>query len=355
MTIDTKIDGNPDAVAGVAEWLRTTLANKIKHTVDDINSAKTLAGSDWHGVASDAFVSRMTSGVAKADGLHSAVVSSADAIDHFADELRRAQSEMKTIRDNAQGEGLSVDGFVINDPDTTDKIPAYATALSATDAARTVEKFAADTLKNVWADLSGKWFFVVGDLINGAAGTLVAAHSSTLLKQSKFLAEESEKFLNLAKAAPEGSAAALVYRDFDASRALANSADDAAKAAASAESTAGRVGLKLGGAMAIGGVVYDIANGKDVDQAIVSGGVGFGASVLAGAAIGTAIPVPVVGTAVGAVGGAVVGIFASGAVDSLYQNGIGAVGDAISDGASAVANTGKAIGGLAEDAWNAIF
>jgi uncharacterized membrane protein len=107
--------------------------------------------------------------------------------------------------------------------------------------------------------------------------------------------------------------------------------------------------------LAAGGIAYDIANGKDFDQAIVSGGVGFGASVLAGAAIGTAIPVPIVGTAVGALGGAVVGVFASGAVDSLYENGIGAVGDAISDGASAVTDTGKALGGLAEDAWNAIF
>lgn len=355
MPIDTRIEGDPSAVASTADWLRATLASKIKLTVDDIRSATTVARADWHGEASDAFVSRMTTGADKADGLQSAVVSSAQAIDHFADELRRAQSEMQSIRENAGSAGLSVDGFVINDPDTTDKFAAYATALNAADAAREVEKLAADTLKNVWADLSSKWFFVVGDLINGAAGTLVAAHSSTLLKHSKFLAEESEKFLNLAKAAPEGSAAALVYRDFDASRALATSADDAAKAAASAESTAGRVGLKLGGAMAVGGVVYDIANGKDVDQAIVSGGVGFGASVLAGAAIGTAIPVPVVGTAVGALGGAVVGIFASGAVDSLYQNGIGAVGDAISDGATAVADTGKALGGLAEDAWNAIF
>jgi hypothetical protein len=83
--------------------------------------------------------------------------------------------------------------------------------------------------------------------------------------------------------------------------------------------------------------------------------VGFGASVAAGALIGTAIPVPVLGTAVGAVGGAVVGLFASGAVDSLYQNGVGAVGDAIADGAGAVADAGKAVGGLIEDAWNAIF
>ncbi|MFS0895955.1 hypothetical protein [Mycolicibacterium litorale] len=297
----------------------------------------------------------MTGGATKADGLAEAAAKCAQEFDDFASELERAQSEMRIVRENAANAGLTVDGFVINDPSEADKYPAYATALNAAAAAQSIEEIASDTLKNVWSDISSKWFFVVGDLINGAAGTLIAAHSSTLLKQSKFLADESEKFLNLAKTAPPGTTAATVYRDFDASRALASSADDAAKAAASAESTAGRLGLKVGGALAIGGIAYDVVNGKDVDQAIVSGGVGFGASVLARAAIGTAIPVPVVGTAVGALGGAVVGIFASGAVDSLYQNGIGAVGTAIDDGASAVAEAGKAVGGLAEDVWDAIF
>lgn len=122
---------------------------------------------------------------------------------------------------------------------------------------------------------------------------------------------------------------------------------------------AGRIGLKVGGALAAAGVVYDIANGKDVDQAIVSGAAGFGASVLAGAGagalIGSAIPIPGVGTIGGALVGATVGIFTSGAVDSLYQNGIGSPGDAITDGATAVADTGKAIGGFAKGAWDAIF
>ncbi|WP_159396483.1 hypothetical protein [Amycolatopsis sp. AA4] len=55
----------------------------------------------------------------------------------------------------------------------------------------------------------------------------------------------------------------------------------------------------------------------------------------------------VVGAAVGAVGGSVVGVFTSGAVDSLYQNVIGAAGTAIADGAKAVADAGKTIDGAA--------
>jgi hypothetical protein len=169
------------------------------------------------------------------------------------------------------------------------------------------------------------------------------------------MADESAKFLQMAKTAPAGTSASMIYKDFDASRAAAYSADDAAKAAAETESKAGRIGLKVGGALAVAGVAYDIANGKPVGQAVVSGAVGFGASVAAGALVGSAIPVPVVGTAVGALVGAGVGLFASGAVDSLYQNGIGAVGGAIEDGTKAVADTGKAIGGAVADAWDAIF
>lgn len=355
MPIDTEIDGDPRAVRSAADWLRWGLAKRTSQTVERILSAKATADGRWQGDAADAFKTRMAGGATKAEGLAEAATRCAQEFDDFATELERAQSEMQAVRENAAKAGLTVDGFVINDPSEPEQYQAYATALNAAAAAQHIEKIASDTLKNVWSDISSKWFFVVGDLINGAAGTLIAAHSSTLMKHSKFLAEESEKFLNLAKAAPPGSTAATVYRDFDTSRALTSSADDAAKAAASAESTAGRLGLKIGGALAVGGIAYDIANGKDVDQAIVAGGVGFGASVLAGAAIGTAIPVPVVGTAVGALGGAVVGIFASGAVDSLYENGVGAVGAAINDGASAVADAGKAVGGLAEDVWDAIF
>ncbi|RSM70640.1 hypothetical protein DMH04_44310 [Kibdelosporangium aridum] len=147
-----------------------------------------------------------------------------------------------------------------------------------------------------------------------------------------------------------------IYRDFDASRVAAFSADEAAAAAAKTEATVGRVGLKVGGVLALAGVVYDIvATDKPVGQAIVSGAAGFSASILAGAAIGTAIPIPVVGTALGAVGGALAGLLTSGAVDAIYQNGIGTVGDAIEAGADAVANAAKAVGGALGNAWDAIF
>ncbi|WP_441961248.1 hypothetical protein [Mycolicibacterium houstonense] len=357
MPIDTKVEGDPNAVRSVANWMRSTLASKVSFTVDQLHSARTTASADWKGDAGDAFVARLTSGTPKAEGLETAIGSSAQAIDNFATELQRAQSDMQKVRDKAAAAGLTISGFTIQDPSpvTAEKMDAYAAALTETEAARLIEKLAGDMLKNAWADLASKWFLAVADLVNGAIGGVLAEKHVSLLKaKADFLKADAARWLEIAKSAPPGTPAAQVYRDFDQSRIFAQNADDALKSAAEAEAKATRLGLKVGGALAVAGVAYDIAHGKDVDQAIVSGGVGFGASVLAGAAIGTAIPVPFVGTALGAIGGAAVGLFASGAVDSLYQN-AGDVGQAIKDGFSAVGDTGQAIGGLVEDAWDAIF
>ncbi len=295
----------------------------------------------------------------KVDGLETAITNSAQAIDAFAADLQRAQSEMQTVRNTAMSAGLTVDGFIIQDAAEEALIDAYNAAFHAAEAARTMEKLGADTLKNAWTDLRTKWFFVVSDLINGGAGALIDVNASTMLKHAEFLDEQAARDLNRAKSAPPGTPAALIYRDIDDARAAANQAKDAVKNAENVRAKGASIGLKVGGGLAVAGVVYDIANGKDVDQAIVSGAAGFGASVLAGAGagalIGSAIPIPGVGTVGGALVGATVGIFTSGAVDSLYQNGIGSLGDAISDGAAAVAGTGQAIGGLAKGAWDAIF
>ncbi|MEO5652707.1 MAG: hypothetical protein ABIN79_10935, partial [Marmoricola sp.] len=99
--------------------------------------------------------------------------------------------------------------------------------------------------------------------------------------------------------------------------------------------------LKLSVALAVAGIADDIHSGKDPVQATVSGGLGFGFSVSAGAAIGTLVPVPVLGTAVGAVVGAGVGIFPSGMVENHSE--AGDLGDAAAAGVGALEDTGGAI------------
>jgi uncharacterized membrane protein len=117
----------------------------------------------------------------------------------------------------------------------------------------------------------------------------------------------------------------------------------------------GKLAFRAGAGLAVAGVVYDIHNGKPVEQAVVSGTAGFASSVAAGALIGSWIPLPVAGTVLGAAGGAVVGLFVSGVVDSMYQNGVLSVRQAFSGGMEALGDTSRAIGDLGKDAWNAIF
>ena len=134
------------------------------------------------------------------------------------------------------------------------------------------------------------------------------------------------------------------YDDLDHYSTLGRHGDALVADAARVERAGKFVPPKIGGALAVAGIGYDIATGKDPVQAVAAGGGGFLASVAAGAAIGTLIPIPGVGTAVGALGGAVVGTFASGAIDSLFENGLD-VGEAGKRGLEAVTDTGKAIGG----------
>ena len=137
------------------------------------------------------------------------------------------------------------------------------------------------------------------------------------------------------------------YDDLDRAATQVRNADDLVRGAEATSRTSKTLPVKVGGALALAGIGYDIANGKDPVQAVAAGGGGFLASVAAGAAtgavVGTFVPIPGVGTAVGAVVGAGVGVFTSGAIDSLFENGPD-VGAALDRGVESVADTGKAIG-----------
>ncbi|RVW05984.1 WXG100 family type VII secretion target [Rhodococcus spongiicola] len=388
MSIDTRVEGNPDSIRTVASWLRDTLAPALSEGVDELYRARNTAQSGWEGAAGDGFASRAGSSAAKAEDLVDAVTSYAQEFEDTAAELQQTHDRMREIRETASEAGLRISGDVIEEPGPAPADPgappagtaatavaiesynlaviafdryaelvrAYEAAQRDAEAEREDWAFALQTLTNVWSTVTGKWFFVAADLVNGAAGYLAGRHVAALTEQAKFLSQEADKFLELARTAPEGSPASLVYRDLDLSRALKEGAEEAAASALKSEATSGRIGLRVGGALSVASVAYDIYDGKPVEQAVVSGAAGFGASLAAGAAAGAVVgsAVPGLGTAVGAVVGLGAGLFASGAVDSLYQNG-GDVSDAIGAGFDAVGDAGTAVGGLAKDAWDAVF
>lgn len=357
MTVDTHVNGNPDSVRAAAGWIRDQLASNIDVTAETMYSIRNTADSAWDGPASRLACEKLTHGAQRTVDMAAAARTYASAIDAFAAELQKAHDRMADVRTGAAAAGLTLSGHVILAPGPESEAHrlAYEAASHGADAARQIETLAGETLKNVWLEVTERWFFLASDLLGGAAEGLASKHVSLLTKRADLLAEEAAKYLRLAQSAPPGTPAAQIYRDVDESRAALRRSEIFRDVAEKFETKAGRFFAGLGGAVAVGGIAYDIYEGKPVDQAVVSGCLGFGAAVAAGALIGTAIPVPGVGTLVGAVGGAAVGIFTSGAVDTLYTEGLGSVGAAIGDGAAAVADTGSAIGELATGAWDAIF
>lgn len=357
MSIDTSVEGNPESVRASARWLRESFAATIEQATDAIYSARNNVDAAWDGPASQAAVGKLTNGAERADEMALAAREFARAVDDFAAGLQQAQNDMADVRADASAAGLTLIDNIIQDPGSQSeaRVSAYNAIQHAVAANLQTQVLVGETLKNVWATIRDKWFFLVADLLSGAGKALALKHASLMTGHAAFLARESTRYLDLARSAPPGTPASQIYRDFDWARTTAQNAEDLLDTAKKVESNAGRIAGRLNGGLAVAGIAYDIYNGKPVDRAIVSGGLGFGASVLAGAAIGSLIPIPGVGTLVGAGGGAVVGIFTSGAVDTLYTEGLGSAGDAIGDGAAAVADTGAAIGELATGVWDAIF
>ncbi|WP_338890593.1 hypothetical protein [Rhodococcus sovatensis] len=355
MSIDTHIDGDPESVRQVARFLRDRLAPAVEESADTVFAARNRIDGAWDGPASEKAIPKLTAGAEGALKMSAAARDHAQKIDIFADGLQKALDMMAGARIDAAAAGLFVVGDVIEEASSGAVAVAYGQALDTADAARTVEREAAGALAGVWTNPYVDWFFVATELVDAAANSVVDVQVSALTQKSAWLVSESRKYVDLALNAPEGTPASVVYRDLDYASTTAARAVDVAETAEDLASKSERVSSRLGGGLAVAGVAWDIYNGKPAGQAIVSGGASFATSAAAGAAIGTLIPAPVLGTVVGAGVGAVVGIFTSGAVDTLYEDGIGSAGDAVVDGWDALYDTGASIGDLATGAWDALF
>lgn len=345
MPVDTEIKGNVESIRSAANWVRDSLVSGITDAVSQIYAARNSADAGWRGEAAQAFRKKVTAGARKGDTFAEDAKSMAQSFDDVAADLEGAQREMERIRGDAAFAGLWVDGHAIGSVEAMNKKSNAAAA---------------------------QGWFSVGDIANSTAAASVAhAHSSILLKHSQFYLNDANAALRHVGAMHDGYTGVVtdrkgMYRNLDRANASTRAATAAADDAAKAQRAGKSFGLKAGGALAVAGVAYEISQGKDPVQASVSGAAGFGASVAAGAVVGSAIPVPVVGTVAGAIVGAGVGVFTSGMVDSLWENGIDEVGGAIEDGAQAVADAGEAVGGAiadagsavaggVKDAWDAIF
>ncbi|WP_309133878.1 hypothetical protein [Cellulomonas sp.] len=416
-TVDARIEGEPASIRAVSSWLSGTLAPAATQAADTSRSQLDRAAEAWDGTASEAAQGRIATLSTRTTELGTTVSDTARSLDTLAAALEAEQAEMDRALGVARNGGLQVDGTVVHQPPaaqpvadlpagaTPEQAQAHGRAMQAhalavakirtwdevvdiVERARSRWRTALDDASRTWTGNSGNLVGLTRDLLAAGAevGAITAVSRFASSGAQMHAAEAASLARHVSELAPDGRVVTTPshwYDLYDRMRAETALADDAARAASNAKVPValGRGLLVLGVAATGYGIYDDIQDGESPAQAAVSNGAGFAASLLAGAGAGAAtgaivgsfVPVPVVGTVAGAVVGTVVGttvgLITSGAVDSMWENGVdslGDVGNAIADGwdemTSTVGDAGEmigdaagAVGGTVKDAWDALF
>jgi hypothetical protein len=402
VSVDTEIEGQPGSVESAGGWLRDRLVPKVGEAADRMNDARRNADASWQSRAGDEFSTRMSKGRDRVEDLEKAATKMAGDLDDFAVKLRRCQDQMRDIRSAASGAGLSVSGFLIQDPgpgparppdhfvgtgpevaEHNRKVAAYdahqdlirAYNHASSEAARIDRQYAAacrELQDEYTVGQHASWLVnvadILGDGVAGAIGASIGLRRSKLHGGAEALLDDAKRAVADLQAHPERYVKRkwLFFKTLDEARLEADrlaiqgkldEAEDLIRRSQALDDLRlpkylGRAGKVLG-PLGFGlGVYNDYQEGESTTQIAVSQGVstaaGVGAAALTGAGVGAAVGsvIPVAGTAVGAVVGTVVGagvaIFADGAIDSLFENGPD-VGKAFDEGLDALADTGDAI------------
>lgn len=115
-SLDTEVEGSPQAVRNAADWLRDTLAKKLEAAGDDQQDARNDSRGSWEGETASSY-RNFTGDTLKASDKHEERVKrAATALDQYAARLKRCIDDMAGIRDRASSGGLTVSGTVIHQP-----------------------------------------------------------------------------------------------------------------------------------------------------------------------------------------------------------------------------------------------
>lgn len=301
MSIDTKIDGDPESIYACAQWLRGNLAGEVDQCVADLRRARNDAEWGWRGGAGQAFRKCMDNAGRKADSLRADIVRVADSFASYAGDLYTAQAGMKRARQIAANAGLQLVGYTILDPGPAPavqilptgqfataeavkahndgvtalaahnrKMQAYDAAAEEANRANSIVDAAREAGRNVWNDIVGKPLLLAGDIVNEVVvGGLAAKHVSVLRAQADALEAERKLSVDRYLKAPGGSAEAKALNN-EAYRKFLH-ADEYTRRA---ESIGRRVGSKIpvvGVAITAAGIGYDIQQGKPAGKAVFSG------------------------------------------------------------------------------------
>lgn len=403
--LETRIEGSPGGIRASGRWLVDTFAARSDELATSTLRARADAVSTWSGEAGTAFGERAKALARSGDDAHDAGVGVEREVETLAVALNTAQNDMAQVRETARGAGLSVSGTVVRDPGprlritspepgpdaTPSEVASYADAkktvqlraleVDAFDKACKAAEKAYERWQDAVQDFSATWKKWDSELVGlsadfltgGASAALVLKVAPILMKHSEFLLDSAARLRAHTAAMTSPTGTVLDAKHFYRLLKEANAAEvSAAKVAAEAKNFKipkgiGR-GLGILGVLATGYAINeDLESGESVPQAVTSNTGSLVAGIAAGAAagapigalVGTFIPIPGVGTAagliVGTVVGSVAGAFTSGAIDSLFENGITNAGAAWDAGMDEIGDLGSAVGDLASDAWGAIF
>jgi hypothetical protein len=386
MSIETEIKGSPASITKLATWISDELAPSLDDAADAMVTSRRSADGDWLGETGTAFVGAMGRGATQVDEGHTMTKGVGTTISEYASTLTGLQSRMSTIRDDARASGLTVSGYVIEDPGPGPADPGPPPEGGAPGAVTTYNGDVADydahqdkirdynrlsvraqdvwdDLERAWERVSAKqraldgpgWTFALSDMAGGFGGAAITYNASALRGTAQGYATNAQQHLaRLRNMDSYPSRFAQQYYDDLAhyDEVVRNSSDDVARAARLA-----RIGkalpLAAGGALAGVGIWYDMKyNDESATQATASNVGGFAASVATGAVVGTAIGGPV-GTVAGVVVGAGVGVFTSGMIDGLFEYD-GDISDAAMAGVDTLADTGEALLDGASDVGGAV-
>ncbi len=352
MGIDTELEGSPDSIDAAARWLEHTLAEALGGGGELVATARRVASSDWDGAAAAGFVSRMGVAVEKLDLVHRSTSSAARELAAYAGTLRRLQARMAGIRASARAAGLTVSAYVVEPPGAAGhpgahqaRVEAYERLAAEATAVRRELLAGALAVEDEHRGLSGSGLALTAlDIAGGFGVGAVEVHSSFGRETGKGLVKQADDYLDLIGR----DAGGFGNHDLEHWDERKRVGTEMVRRADESDLGAKVTSWKLGGALAVVGVGLDLAAGESPTQAVVSGGGGFiasvGAGMVTGAAVGSLIPVPGVGTAAGAVVGAGAGVFTSGAIDSIFEDGPD-VASALEAGWESLKDTGGAIGG----------
>lgn len=404
--LDTEIEGEVANVRAVARWLRGDLKSGFSDHGTAVGRQRNAAAGDWQGDAGTAFGQRArTLVVSSEDGAsHTEVV--AQLCDDVAEDLRTALEAMEGVRSRAREGELTVDGHWVRDPGqgppaagpspTGDVSQAEVSAWEAKDQAvrehnqkvevwnRCVEDAdeahqawidALDSAGSLWERYDTQYAGLTAGLLGSAFQLEVVRRvTPVMVGQVDEMITRAEQLRAHADALKTPSGHVVdpprYYDLLDEAQRLDDAVPPARANLPSWELPRGLTrGLAILDVAAAGYGIYSDWDEEGPTQAIVSNAVpaaagiasGMAAGAYIGGVAGSFIPIPGVGTAIGIVGGAVVGgvvgAFTSGAIDSMFDNGITAVGDAVSEGWNEVEEMGSSIadgaGAVADGIGNA--